>query len=205
MQQDVVWFAQHRWSFTFGIAFVCSGALISLTSVVAGTYGGIVAGLMILVFGAWVIWQPRNLSNRATAALARATINVEPGNPHPGDTVLCNLKIEPSRPIGLWGWGFSLSLMAPDDQEEEYRGEVSSAACRIEFEPRILAIEEEVRLSALLTLPTQTNTHESAGSQYDWLLKVSVNTTSPRSKLHSKAISFSTPANGGCPDTRLGA
>lgn len=172
---------------------MCSGALIGLIAVGAGVFSGIVAGLLILGFGAWVIWQPRKFSSSAMAALTRASISVESEAVHPGDTVACNLVLKPSRPIRLWGWAVSLSLMAPDDEEEEYRGATSSAACRIEFEPRTLPIEEQVRLSATLTVPAQPNTDESTRARYDWLLKVSVNISSPRSRLHSKAISFSTP------------
>lgn len=195
-QQEIVWFMPRGWSFTFGLAFVCSGLLIFIVAVMAAVYGGLVAGFLIAVFGFWLIWHPRNVARRVIAMLAEARTSIQPANPHPGDIVLCSLMLRPSKSVRLCGWRCSLSLMYPDDNElEEYRGAIGSAECRTLFEPRTLGIGEEVTLTAALNLQAFSETLAEDGSrEHTWRLDIEVETTSPRCKLHSKAISFTAAA-----------
>jgi len=192
LEKEVVWFTPRRWSFTIGLAVALSGALILVVAATAAVYGGVLVGVVLALVGVFIVWYPRKLSRRASAALAGASVRFEPSEVHPGNIVSFRLDLRPHRTIRLYGWRLMLSLMAPDDDEsEEYRGIIASVGYRTEFEPQTILLDETATLNATINIPD--NFKDSASGQQLWSLTVEAAIMSPRSRLHSMTIRFTAP------------
>ncbi|MGH9709379.1 MAG: hypothetical protein ACRD37_02390 [Candidatus Acidiferrales bacterium] len=188
MREQITWRPVGRRSYLLAIPFICCGAYIAAIDIAAPPliYGGLVAGIAMLLVGVWIIWSVRRRSARALSALAGATIKVQPGAPISGDVLTYTLTLAPTRSVGIFEWSVLVSLVESEDEEDqEYWSEIETMEYRHVFSrPQNLSVGQITELTGTVDTREFPRTIDKNENYIVWLT-VEVRTNLSRRKLVS--------------------
>src|SRR6185437_3347466 len=187
-----------RWPHVLGIPFVVSGGLISTLAVTTPPpiYGGLAAGIVMVVFGAWIIWNTRKRSSWVLSTLAGATVKIWPEAPQPGDVLNCTLALSPNSPVRIFEWSISVFLVEPESEEDEtYWSEIESTEYRHSFsQPPIIGAGQTMEFIGSIDMPgLGSQTEKGENIHYVSWLRIEVRTSLYLGRLQSATIKLTTP------------
>jgi len=161
-------------------------------------YGGLAAGVVMVLLGLWIIWNTRKRSSGALSTLAGATVKIWPEAPQPGDVVNCTLSLSPNSAVRIFEWSISVSLVEPENEEDEtYWSEIESTEYRHSFsQPQIIPVGQTTEFTGSVDMPgLRSKIGEGENVHHVSWLHVEVRTNLHLGRLRSATIKLTTPTD----------